>query len=64
MISAIVIIGKRQQDIYIVRTEDWVNPRMYIVDAQDPYVGDTKVIDKSDFKALATIDENGETNYF
>ena len=52
MVSAIVIIGKRQQDIYIIRSEDWINPCMYIVDAQDPYAGDTKVINKSDFKAL------------
>jgi hypothetical protein len=45
MVSAIVIIAKQQpQHTYIVRAEDWLNPSMYVIDAQDPYTGDTTVI--------------------
>jgi hypothetical protein len=64
MVSAIVIIAKRQpQHTYVVRAEDWLNPSMYVIDAQDPYTGDTTVIYKSDYKIDWVIDENGEANY-
>ena len=64
MVSAIVIIAKRQpQYTFIVRAEDWLNPRMYVIDAQDPYTGDTTVIYKSSYKVGWIIDENGETNF-
>jgi len=64
MISAIVIIAKRQpQHTYIVRAEDWLNPNMYSMDAQDQYTGDTKVILKADYKIGWVLDEHGEANY-
>ena len=64
MVSAIVIIAKRQpQYTYIVKAEEWINPDMYVIDAQDPYTGDTAVIKKSQFKIGWVIDENGEANY-
>ena len=64
MVSAIVIIAKRQpQHTYIVRAEDWLNPRMYVIDAKDPYTGETAVIYKSNYKVGWVIDENGEANY-
>ena len=63
MISAIVIIGKRNQETYIVKAEDWLNPDMYSMDAQDPYTGDTEVILKADYKVGWVLDENGEPNY-
>jgi hypothetical protein len=64
MVSAIVIIAKRQpQYTFIVRAEDWLNPRMYVIDAQDPYTGDTTVIYKSNYKVGWIIDENGEANF-
>jgi hypothetical protein len=40
MVSAILIIGKKQQDIIVVKAEDWVNPSLFIIDAQDPYAND------------------------
>ena len=63
MISAIVIIGKINQDTYIVKAEDWLNPNMYSMDAQDPYTGDTNVILKADYKIGWILDENVEANY-
>ena len=64
MVSAIVIIAKRQpQHTYIVRAEDWLNPRMYIIDVRDPYTGDTRVILKSQYKIGWVINENGEANF-
>ena len=64
MISAIVIIAKRQpQHTYIVKAEDWLNPNMYVIDGQDPYTDDTAVIDKSNYKIGWVIDENGEANF-
>jgi hypothetical protein len=64
MVSAIVIIAKRQpQFTFIVRTEDWLNPGMYVIDAQDPYTGETAVIYKSNYKVGWVIDENGKANY-
>jgi hypothetical protein len=63
MVSAILIIAKRQpQYTYIVRVEDWLNPRMYVIDAQDPYTGGIAVIYKSNYKVGWVIDENGEAN--
>ena len=51
MVSAIVIIAKRQpQYTYIVKVEDWLNPRRYVIDAQDPYTGDSAVIEKLKYK--------------
>ena len=65
MVSTVVIIAKRQpQHTYIVRAEDWLNPRMYIIYAQDPYTGDTVVIYKSNYKVGWILDENGEANYY
>jgi hypothetical protein len=64
MVSTIVIIAKRQpQHTYIVKAEDWLNPGMYAIDAQDPYTGDTAFILKSQYKIGWVIDENGEANY-
>ena len=64
MVSAIVIIAKRQpQYTYIVWTEDWLNPRMYVIDAQGPYTGKIAAIYKSNYKVGWIIDENGENNY-
>jgi hypothetical protein len=63
MISAIVIIGKRNKPTLIVRAEDWLNPNMYQIDAQDPYTEDTYVILKSDYKIGWILDEYGEANY-
>ena len=64
MVSAIVIIAKRQpQHTYIVKAEDWLNPTMSVIDAQDPYTGETTVIEKSNYKVGWTIDENGDANY-
>jgi hypothetical protein len=64
MVSVIVIIAKRQPPYtFIVRAEDWLNPRMYVIDAQDPYPGNTAVIDKSNYKLGWVIDENGEANF-
>jgi hypothetical protein len=63
MISAIVIIGKRNQLTLIVRAEDWLNPNMYQIDGQDPYIGNTHVIFKSDYKIGWVLDENGEANF-
>lgn len=64
MVSAVVIIAKRQpQYTFIVRAEDWLNPHMYVIDAQDSYTGDTAVIDKSNYKIGWIIDENGEANF-
>jgi hypothetical protein len=64
MVSAIVIIAKRQpQHTFIVKAEDWLNPEMYVIDAQDPYTGDIAAIDKSNYKVDWVIDENGEVNY-
>jgi hypothetical protein len=64
MVSAIVIIAKRQpQYTFIVKVEDWLNPGMYFIDAQDPYTGDTAIIDKSHYKVGWVLDENGEANY-
>jgi CTP:phosphocholine cytidylyltransferase-like protein len=63
MVSAIVLIGKYNQDTYIVRAEDWLNPNVYQIDAQDPYTGDTHVILKSDYKIGWVLNENGEANY-
>ena len=63
MISAIVIIGKTNPHTYIVRAEDWLNPDMYSMDGQDPYSGETAVIQKSAYKIGWVIDEKGEANY-
>ena len=64
MVAAIIIIAKRQpQYTFVVRAEDWLNPRLYVIDAQDPYTGDTVVIVKELYKVGWTIDENGEPNY-
>jgi hypothetical protein len=64
MVSAIVIIAKRQpQYTFIVRAEDWLNPCMYVIDAQDPHTGDTTVIYKSNYKVGWIIDEKGEANF-
>jgi hypothetical protein len=63
MVSAIIIIGKYNQDTYIVKAEDWLNLNMYQIDAQDPYTGDTHVVLKSDYKIGWILDENGEANY-
>jgi hypothetical protein len=64
MVSNIIIIAKRQpQQTFVVKAEDWLNPRMYVIDAQDPYSGDTAVILKEHYKVGWVIDENGETNY-
>ena len=64
MISAIVIIAKQQpQHTYIVKAEDWLNPKIYVIDGQDPYTGDTAVIVKAQYKLGWVIDENGEANF-
>ncbi len=63
MISAIVIIGKRNPITLIVRAEDWLNPNMYQIDSQDLYTGNTHVILKSDYEVGWVLDENGEANY-
>jgi hypothetical protein len=64
IVSALVIIAKRQpQYTFIVRAKDWLNPRLYVIDAQDPYTGDTAVIEKSNYKVGWVIDENGEANF-
>ena len=64
MVSAIVIIAKRQlQHTYVVRAEDWLNPRLYVMDAQDPYTGGTAVIRKDQYKVGWVLDKNGEPNY-
>jgi hypothetical protein len=64
MVSAIAIIARRQpRHTYIVKAEDWLNPKMYVIDAQDPYTGDTAVIYKSNFKVGWVLDENGEANF-
>jgi hypothetical protein len=64
MVSAIVIIAKKQpQYTVIVKAEDWLNPGMYFIDAQDPYTGDTVIIDKSHYKVGWVLDENGEANF-
>jgi hypothetical protein len=64
MVSVIVIIAKRQpQHTYIVKAEDWLNPSMYVIDAQDPYTEDITAIYKSGYKIGWVIDENGEANY-
>jgi hypothetical protein len=44
---------------YIIRAEDWLSPSLYVIDAQDPYTGDTHVILKSDYKIGWVLDENG-----
>jgi hypothetical protein len=63
MVSAIVIIGKRNQLTLIVRVEDWLNQNIYQIDGQDPYTGDTHVIFKSEYKIGWVLDENGEANF-
>jgi hypothetical protein len=64
MVLAIGISAKRQpQYTYVVRAEDWLNPDLYCVDAQDPYTGEAKVIHKHMYKIGWVIDENGESNY-
>ncbi len=64
MVSAVVIIAKKQpQHTLIVKAEDWLNPGMYVIDAQDPYAGDTAVIEKSNYKVGWVIDENGKANF-
>jgi hypothetical protein len=64
MVSAIVIIAKRQpQYTYVVKAEDWLNPKMYCMDAQDPYTGETAVILKEHYKIGWVLDKNGEANY-
>ena len=63
MVSAVVIIGKRNQLTLVVRAEDWLNPNMYIIDGQDPYTGDAHVIYKPDYKIGWVIDEDGKPNY-
>jgi hypothetical protein len=64
MVAAIVIIAKRQpQYTFVVRAEDWLNPDLYCIDAQEPYTGETAVIYKNQYKVGWIIDENGEPNY-
>ena len=64
MVSAIVIIAKRQpQYTYVVRSEDWLNPDLYCIDAQEAYTGESIVIYKHMYKIGWLIDENGEPNY-
>ena len=64
MIAAVVIIAKRQpQHTYIVKAEDLLTPKMYVVDAQDPYTGDIHVIQNATYKIGWVLDENGEANY-
>ena len=64
MVSEVIIIRKKQpQYTYVVRVEDWLNPRMYVIDAQDPYTGDMAVIRKEEYKVGWVIDENGEANF-
>ena len=36
---------------------------MYVIDAQDPYIGEIAAIYKSNYKVGWIIDENGEANY-
>jgi hypothetical protein len=60
-----IIIRKRQpQQTYVVKAEDWLNPKMYYMDAQDPYTGEAVVIYKPAYKLEWVLDENGEPNYF
>ena len=64
MVSAIVIIAKRQpQYTYIVRAEDWLNPKMYVIDGQDLYTEEITVILKSQYNIGWVINENGEANF-
>ena len=61
MVSAIVIIAKRQpQHTYVVKAEDWLNPCLYVINAQD--LG-RRVIQKADYKIGWILDENGEANF-
>jgi hypothetical protein len=51
MVSAIVIIRKKQpQYTCVVRAEDWLNPRMYVIDAEEAYTGETMPILKHQYK--------------
>jgi hypothetical protein len=64
MVSAIVINRKRQpQYTYVVKAEDWLNPDLYLIDGQDPYIGDTNPIIKDQYKIGWVLDENGEANF-
>ena len=64
MVSKIVIIAKRQpQYTCVIRAEDWLNPRMYVVDAEEAYTGEIMPILKEAYKIGWLIDENGEPNY-
>jgi hypothetical protein len=64
MISAIVIIAKRQpQYTYVAKAEDWLNPKLYCMDAQEAYTGETAVILKEQYKVGWVIDEDAEPNY-
>ena len=63
MVSAIVIVNKRRNNTYLVRPEDWLNPRLYVIDAEDPYTGDTCVILKEAYRIGWILDEHGEPHY-
>ena len=63
MVAAVVVIGKISQLTLVVKVEDWLNPDMYSMDAQDPYTGDTVVTLKSAYKVGWVINEHGEPNY-
>lgn len=62
MVSGIII--KNRYSTYLVRAEEWISPRMYCIDAQDPHTGDTAPILKKYYKAVGFVDENGEIEYF
>ncbi|MFZ5988637.1 MAG: hypothetical protein ACOYWZ_16140 [Bacillota bacterium] len=65
MVSSIVILKKDTQDrqTLIVKAEDWLNPDMYLIDAQDPYTNDTWPIEKDKYEIGWPLDENYEPNY-
>ena len=65
MVSTIVLIAKKQpQYTVIVKAEDWLNPKMYCMDAQEAYTGESTVILKDHYKVGWILGENGEVNYF
>jgi hypothetical protein len=65
MVSALIISQKgNARRRYIVRAEDWLNPEIYLIDAQIPYLGDTDVIQKSEYEISGFLDESGDEGFF
>ena len=65
MITGIVIIEKgNARRMYIVKPKDWLNPDTNRIIVQIPYIGETEIIDKSNYEIGSIPEENGAETFY